>query len=165
MPRFFLVFILPFLLTHCATLTTGTSQSVLVDVLNAPGALCRGTDNVGREYVWIDTPSTATIHKGDGPMTLICEKEGFEKTTMTFDEDLTGATFGNIIIGGAVGILVDTMSGAAQEYPSRVSLVMKPLETEPQAVHDEYKKWKKKLETEAETSMDENGCYDDESCE
>ncbi len=96
-------------------------------------------------------------------MTLICKKEGFETTTMTFDESLTGATFGNVILGGGIGILVDTMSGAAQEYPSQVRLVMKPLETAQQAMHDEYQKWKKKLETEAET--DNNSCPDDEPCE
>ena len=96
-------------------------------------------------------------------MTLVCKKEGFETTTMTFDESLTGATFGNIILGGGIGILVDTMSGAAQEYPSQVRLVMKPLATAPQAMHDEYQKWKKKLETEAET--DNNSCPDDEPCE
>ena len=115
MRRFFLVTPLPFFLTQCATITSGTSQSILVDVINAPGSICRGTDNKGRQYMWVETPASATVHKGDGPMTLICEKEGFEKTTMTFDEGLTGATFGNILIGGGIGILVDTMSGAAQE--------------------------------------------------
>ena len=117
MARFFLVLILPFLLTQCATLTSGTSQSILVDVLNAQGAFCRGTDNRGRQYVWADTPSSATVHKGDGPMTLICEKEGFEKTTMTFDEGLTGATFGNIILGGGIGILVDAMKWSSPRVP------------------------------------------------
>ena len=44
-----LVMILPLLLTQCATLTSGTSQSVLVDILNAQGATCRGTDNEQNE--------------------------------------------------------------------------------------------------------------------
>ena len=98
-------------------------------------------------------------------MTLICEKEGFAKTTMTFDEGLTNATFGNIILGGGVGILVDTMSGAAQEYPSRVHLVMKPVETASQATHDEYQKLKDKLEAEAKADADDDSCPDGESCE
>ena len=97
-------------------------------------------------------------------MTLICEKEGFEKTTMTFDEGVTGATFGNILIGGGIGILVDTMSGAAQEYPSQVRLVMKPVKTAPQAAHDEYQEWKDKLETEAKADADDDSCPDGEEC-
>ena len=97
-------------------------------------------------------------------MTLICEREGFEKTTMTFDEGLTNATFGNIILGGGVGILVDTMSGAAQEYPSQIRLVMKSVKTAPQAAHDEYQKLKDKLETEANADADDNSCPDDEEC-
>ena len=148
MTRFFFVIILPFLLIQCATLTSGTSQSILVDVLNAPGASCQGTDNAGKQYVWPDTPYSATVQKGDGPMTLICKKEGFETTTMTFDEGIAGATFGNIILGGGIGIFVDAVSGAAQEYPSKIQLVMKPLETAPQTAHDEYQTWKDKLEAE-----------------
>ena len=89
-------------------------------------------------------------------MALICEKEGFEKTTMTFDEGLTNATFGNIILGGGVGILVDTMSGAAQEYPSQVRLVMKPVKTAPQATLNEYQKWKDKLEAETKADADDD---------
>ena len=164
MSRVFLVTLLPLLLTQCATLTSGTSQSILIDVLNAPGAICRGTDNKGRQYVWFETPASTTVHKGDGPMALICEKEGFEKTTMTFDEGLTNATYGNIIIGGGIGILVDTMSGAAQEYPSQVRFVMKPVKTAPQAAHDEYQKLKDKLETEANAEADDDSCPDGEAC-
>lgn len=147
--------ILPFVLIQCATVTSGTSQAILVDVLNAQGTLCRGTDKAGRQYIWADTPSSTTVHKGDGPMTLICEKEGFQKTTMTFDEELAGATMGNIILGGGIGILVDTMSGAAQEYPSKIQLVMKPLDTAPQAAHDDYQTWKEKLEVEQQKQQEE----------
>ncbi len=57
-------------LPACATLTTGTAQSILVDVLNVQGADCRGTDTKGRTYVWAKTPSSTTVHKGDGPITL-----------------------------------------------------------------------------------------------
>ena len=98
-------------------------------------------------------------------MTLICEKEGFEKTTMTFDEGLAGATFANLIIGGGIGILVDTMSGAAQEYQSKVQLVMKPLETASQAMHNKYQTWKDKLETEANEEEKDDSCPDNEACE
>ncbi len=144
-----LVMILPLLLTQCATLTSGTSQSVLVDILNAQGATCRGTDNKGRQYVWHETPASTTVHKGDGPMTLVCQKEGFKKATMQFDEEVTNATFGNILLGGGIGLVVDIASGAAQEYPSRIQLVMEPVESAEEAVKNDYKKWKTELDAKA----------------
>ena len=157
--------VLSLLVTSCATLTAGTSQSILVDVLNVPGAQCRGVDSKGRTYVWVDTPSTTTVHKGDGPMTLICEKDGFKKTVMEFDEGITNATYGNILIGGGIGLAVDIASGAAQEYPSKVHLVMEPLEPASQSTQDEYEKWKTKLKTEAETAAKEKSCPENEVCE
>ena len=56
------------------------------------------------------------------------------------------------------------MSGAAQEYPSQVRLVMKPVKTASQAAHDEYQKWKDKLETEAKEDVDDDSCPDGEEC-
>ncbi|MFP6869957.1 MAG: hypothetical protein VCE91_11535 [Nitrospinota bacterium] len=35
----------------------------------------------------------------------------------SFDETFSGATLENILLRGGIGIIVDTISGAAQEYP------------------------------------------------
>lgn len=141
--KFIAALALSAVLSGCATIVSGTSQSVLVDVANAPGASCKGTDKKGREYHWPNTPSSATVHKGDGPMVLICEKKGFKRTTFSFDETLVGSTFGNIILGGGIGILVDAASGAAQEYPSRVSVIMKPEESASAEAKKRYEELKK----------------------
>lgn len=42
------------------------------------------------------------------------------------DESLVPATFGNIILGGGIGILVDAASGAAQQYPDQILVWMEP---------------------------------------
>ena len=134
-----------FLASGCATLVSGTSQSVLVDVINAKGATCTGIDKRGRRYYWPNTPSATTVHKGDGPMILTCEKKGFKKTTHSFDETLVSATLGNIILGGGIGILVDAASGAAQEYPTKVSVLMEPEDSAPDALKKKYQELKKEL--------------------
>ena len=133
------------LASGCATLVSGTSQSILVDVINAKGASCSGIDKRGKQYHWVNTPSATTVHKGDGPMVLTCEKNGFKKTTHSFDETLVGATLGNIILGGGIGILVDAVSGAAQEYPSKVSVIMEPEDSAPDAIKKQYQELKKEL--------------------
>ncbi len=63
------------LVSGCATLVSGTSQTITVDVLNAKGAMCKGIDKRGRSYTWASTPSATTVHKGDGPIVLTCEKK------------------------------------------------------------------------------------------
>ena len=78
-------------------------------------------------------------------MVLTCEKNGFKKTTHSFDETLVGATLGNIILGGGIGILVDAVSGAAQEYPSKVSVIMEPEDSAPDAIKKQYQELKKEL--------------------
>lgn len=76
-------------------------------------------------------------------MVLIREKKGFKTTTFSFDETLVGATFGNIILGGGIGILVDAVSGAAQEYPNKVSVIMEPEESASVEVKKKYEELKK----------------------
>jgi hypothetical protein len=121
---FMLAMLVP--LASCATITTGTSQSVNVVTLNTEGADCKLTDSKSGAWYVKDTPATATVRKGDGPMTITCSKDGFKKGTSTVDEELVGATFGNIILGGGIGIAVDAFSGAAQKYPPEFQVWMEP---------------------------------------
>lgn len=129
----------------CATIASGTSQSVTVDTFNAPGATCKGIDKKGREYYWVNTPASATVQKGDAPLVITCEKTGFKKTVYTMDETINAATFGNIIAGGLVGVLVDATSGAAQEYQSIARFPLEPDDNASEQIKEEYKKAKLKL--------------------
>ena len=115
------------LFTGCATITSGTSQSVnIVTEKNVQNATCELTDKKGGKW-WIpSTPGSASVRKGDGPLSIICKKDGYKTTTLLIDETLVPATFGNIILGGGIGILVDAASGAAQQYPEQIIVWMEP---------------------------------------
>lgn len=118
-----------FLVSGCATITTGTDQSIsVVSEQDVEGAKCELTDKKGRVYYIQTTPGTTSVHKGDGPMTVICRKDGYKTTTVVVDESFHGATLGNILLGGGIGIVVDSMSGAAQKYPDQVIVWMEPEE-------------------------------------
>ena len=115
--------------TGCATITSGTTQSVVVitekDVINAE---CKLTDKKGGTWHLPHTPGAVRVQKGDGPMTIVCNKEGYKSSLLTIEETLTGTTFGNILLGGGIGILIDTASGAAQQYPDKIIIWMEPAE-------------------------------------
>jgi len=116
------------LTSGCATLISGTTQSINIDTGKVAGADCVGIDKKGHQFNWLNTPSSATVQKGDGPMIITCKKEGYENATVSTDETFVKASLGNIILGGGIGFLVDAASGAAQEYPVDVKVPMRPVE-------------------------------------
>lgn len=114
------------LMAGCATIVSGTQQSVFIDTPQVNGAECRLTDSKNGSWFLSSTPGSTSVMKGNGPMNIVCTKSGYETTTVSVSEDVSGATFGNIILGGGIGIFVDAASGAAQKYPDKVVLWMKP---------------------------------------
>ena len=129
----------------CATILSGKTQALSIDTPNAPGATCRGTDKAGKVYFWPSTPSTTTVNKGDGPMTIICKKKGFNPVVHEIDETLVGSFWGNILLGGGIGMIVDAASGAAQEYQSIVVIPLEPDENAPEEKKKEYRKLKQQI--------------------
>jgi hypothetical protein len=113
-------------LSACATIVSGTQQSLFVDTPHVEGAQCQLKDSKAGAWYLPSTPGTVTVSKGNGPMNIVCKKAGYQTGVVSVDEDVSGATFGNIILGGGIGIFVDAASGAAQKYPDQIVLWMKP---------------------------------------
>ncbi|MFZ5762075.1 MAG: hypothetical protein ACOY8P_04015 [Thermodesulfobacteriota bacterium] len=115
------------LLSGCATITSGTTQSVnIVTEKEVHDAKCELTDKKGGKWWVPSTPGSASVRKGDGPLSIVCKKDGYKIAKLIVDETLVPATFGNIILGGGIGILVDAASGAAQQYPDQITVWMEP---------------------------------------
>jgi len=112
------------LLSACASITTGTEQSIFVETPKVTGAACELTDSKLGKWTVKSTPGSVKVKKGDGPMNVVCTKAGYEAANISVEETLVGATLGNIILGGGIGILVDAASGAAQKYPDRIVVRM-----------------------------------------
>jgi hypothetical protein len=51
---------------------------------------------------------------------------GYQSATAAESPKFQGTTFGNIIAGDLVGVIVDAASGANFEYPSDVKITMAP---------------------------------------
>jgi hypothetical protein len=121
--------LLPFVLvalTGCATIVSGTQQSMFVDTPEMTGAQCKLNDSKNGTWYLQSTPGSVTVAKGNGPMNVVCSKAGYEAVSVSVDEDFAGATLGNVILGGGIGVFVDAASGAAQKYPDKVIVWMKP---------------------------------------
>ena len=121
----------------CATITTGHSQSVVVDT-DPNGAACRLTREQKDVAVVNPTPGTATIGKSFGRLDVVCTKDGYQETTGILAADFQAMTLGNVILGGIIGIAVDAASGAMMKYPEAVKYTLIPASFPSEAARDAY---------------------------
>lgn len=109
------------LLPACATVVEGTSDTVTLST-NPAGATCTVDRNGERVAAVATTPGSVRIGKSRHDLNVTCTKEGYQPATVAASSKFTGATFGNVIAGGFVGVAVDAASGANNRYPSEVKL-------------------------------------------
>ena len=102
----------------CASLFSDASQPVSIDTPSCKEAKCRATNSDGVYYA-AATPATIVVNKAFGDLTIVCEK-GDQRATSVHKSSATAATFGNILMGGPVGALIDGGTGKGYSYPSMV---------------------------------------------
>ena len=114
-------------LSNCATIVSGTSQGVFIDTPTVENASCDLKDQEGEVYHLSKSPGNVTVQKGNGTLTIVCGKKGYEDGTTLVESDFSDIAFGNILMpGGSIGILIDAVTGAAQEYPDNITVWMRP---------------------------------------
>ena len=106
----------------CATIVEGTTQSIAVTSSPVSGANCVLTSSQGTYYV--TTPGNVTVHKTKNDLAVVCKHDGYQDATTTIRNHFNGATVGNVIAGGGIGILVDAASGANYNYPETFDVPM-----------------------------------------
>lgn len=114
------------LFAGCASIVGGTNQVVSVETRDNDqphsGAKCKLTNSKGTYYV--TTPGTITIHRAYGDLNVRCDKDGQEPGLATVKSTTKAMAFGNVLVGGAIGVVVDTTSGAAYDYPNVILVRM-----------------------------------------
>lgn len=114
-------------LSGCASVTGTTGQSISVETRQKNGAVlsgasCELSNSKGKWF--LNTPGTAAIRRSNDDMIVICNKDGHEPGTAAVVSDTKGMMFGNILLGGGIGAIVDHNSGAAYEYPTLIQIMM-----------------------------------------
>ncbi len=149
-------------LSACATIVSGTQQSVFIDTPFVEDAACTLKDSKSGSWHLPATPGSASVTKGNGPLNITCKKKGYLTTTVSVDDEFQGATLGNIILGGGIGILVDSASGAAQKYPDKIIVWMKPEQWRSSAQRKEWEAAKAEHEAEVQRKLDEEKKYQEQ---
>lgn len=134
----------------CASVADGVSQNITVTT-DPEGAKCdlvREGKSIG---IVNPTPGTINVDKDADDITITCERDEHLATNTTITSKFTGATFGNIILGGGIGILIDAASGANNRYPERVDVIMTPVAFRSEAERDaHFGKIRAKLQKQAD---------------
>lgn len=110
-------------LSGCASMTSGTTQSVALQTTPATGAECQVVNEKG---TWLvsSTPGSTTINRAYGDLVVTCAHKNGMKGATSVQSTTVGAAFGNILAGGLIGAAVDMSSGAAYQYPATITVAL-----------------------------------------
>ncbi|MFK7849058.1 MAG: PEGA domain-containing protein [Rhodothermales bacterium] len=103
-----LLVLLTFIITGCASITKGTSQTITV------------SSNVEGATIFLDdemigsTPFAGPVKKNKKFLKI--EAEGYGTENVALSKSLEPIFWGNIIIGGTLGSITDFATGAAYQY-------------------------------------------------
>ncbi len=112
-------------LTGCSTIVSSNNQTVTVKAMHEnkeiDGTKCVLQNSKG-EWTTV-TPQSVNIRKAWADLNVTCRKGGASGSKIV-KSSAEGSTFGNIIIGGGVGALVDAGTGNGYAYPDSITIDM-----------------------------------------
>lgn len=115
------------LLSGCASVTGTPNQSISVQTRGSNGKEIKeaACDLINKRGTWfITTPGTVQIQRSNDDLQITCRKEGFDNGRASVISDTKDSMFGNIVLGGGIGAIVDHNNGSAYEYPSFIQITM-----------------------------------------
>jgi len=105
----------------CASVTKGTTQKLTINT-SPQGATCvlkRDGATIARVA---PTPGTVEISKSQHDIEVDCNKPGYPRAVGRLNSELEAMTFGNLLIGGLVGVAVDYGTGAMNKYDKSITV-------------------------------------------
>jgi hypothetical protein len=114
--------------TGCSTISgSGTSQPLSVQTLSADGSDIEGAkcDLTNDEGTWyLTTPGSTTVRRSNKDLQVICKKAGIDLGSANVVSRTKGNMYGNILLGGGIGAIIDHNNGSAYEYPALIKIFM-----------------------------------------
>lgn len=114
------------ILTGCASVTHGTTQNVKVETLSpegkvVDGARCRVSND--RNDAVVRSGLTLPVRRSGENLSIECTQSGLPPARGQAISRVNVGLVGNVMIGGLVGVAIDTGTGAGFNYPSWIQLI------------------------------------------
>ncbi len=114
-------------LSGCATIVSGTSQNVNVQVVDSnhhliTDAKCNLTDGNGVSYLVSSNPGSVILPRVYGGLNVYCTAPGYYQNQIGL-----GSSFNAWVVADVLfwpGAIVDAATGAAKKYPSHITVIM-----------------------------------------
>ena len=118
------------LVSGCSTLTgEGTAQSISVETMERASGdriIDARCDLSNDEGAWtVLTPGSVMVHRSNKPLSIKCQKLGYIQDYSSVDSKTKANMWGNIIVGGGIGAIIDHNNGSAYAYPDVVRIPMR----------------------------------------
>lgn len=133
-------------LTGCATITSGTTQELHVQAIDAKsnalvsGAHCVISDADNNNFKLLGNPATIEMKRARAPLTILCKKSGYIQAQAGVGSTFNAWTVGDVFFWP--GLIVDGIDGAMTSYDkTHITVVM---------AKDNYKAPKKAVGTKVE---------------
>ena len=113
--------------TGCASIVGEKMQPVSVKAVHdnkeVAGVGCTLMNDSGKWFV--TAPGSVTVHKSTGDLAVDCGKDSNLAGNETLVSRSNGAVWGNILVGGGIGYVVDRSTGAGFNYPDSVTVILR----------------------------------------
>lgn len=134
------LFAVVMLASGCASITSDKMQSVAVTTQTMDGKLvekakCSLKNDKGSWQV--TTPGTVDVHRSAEDLVVECKKDGAPDGIARGISRAAGGMWGNIVLGGGIGAMIDHSNGTGYNYPNDLPVKMGGSVTVDQA--DEHK--------------------------
>jgi hypothetical protein len=113
------------ILSGCASIIEGSSQQIAVNT-NPPAAQCDFIREGAQLAQIPQAPGSVTVKKTREDIAIQCQRPGYETASYVNKSGLEPWFFGNVLIGGLIGMGVDWATGAYNEYDEQVNLTLHP---------------------------------------
>jgi hypothetical protein len=121
----------------CATLVKGANQTVTI-ATDPAGASCTLTRDAKPLAIINPTPGSVPVEKARETIAIACVKKGYLEAAGNMASEFQPMTFGNVLFGGIVGVVVDAASGAMHQYPDMVTITLIPEEFATPGERDDF---------------------------
>lgn len=109
--------------SRCASIVHGTTQVVPVNSSPTGAEIKVDCGKAAGTAGSLKTPTTVTLRRSVEPCNITLSKEGYEDASMVFVRRMSGWFWGNIFIGGIIGMIIDGADGAIyNRAPEAVSV-------------------------------------------
>lgn len=116
--------------TGCASVAGEKMQPVAIKtILNnqeVAGLGCTLSNDTGTWF--LTSPASVTVHKSTGDLAIDCKKGNLAGNATAVSKS-NGAVWGNILLGGGIGYIVDRNTGAGFDYPPAITVTLRQLDT------------------------------------